>query len=404
MDDLSILRQIRNLFYTRDAIKAHNKKVDDEIVSAVNKKIPQEFNNRKNAWSIYKDKKEQKKKAIPRFLSILYPAIFLVLLGGFSALSYAVSANQNLGLIVFLVVGAWFCGGSVALGIYLMEAVVYSKSKAYVLLYVLYGLLALAVVGVLFFSLYNNWENIMSILPRRLGEFLSISPFLACVISTITLFATAPIAVYFFLGKTSWLILLFLAIFITVVIVFMRVSLKDDYDKAADRSLGVLSAKQYYDKQYAIWKAAYNETKPSIAPLYEDDYWVDDIDDRLSEYYNNPLPPSDINLKTINSLIWCIENRYAYDIVGAKQWLRVEATINKFQAQIEENARKQRELLARNNEENERRHQEQLAALRKQNSQLEKLNDTAKKNLEANQNAARELGYIDTKLRHIAYH
>lgn len=403
MDDLSILKEIRNLFNRKEAIKAHNKKVNEQIAIAVNKEIPKEFNNRKSAWNVYKEKKEQKKKSIPRFLSILYPAIFLVLLGGFTALSYAVSANQKLGAVIFLVVGAWFCAGSIVLGIILREEVLYSQSKVCILLYVLYGVLTVVSIGVLFFYLKNNWSNMYAALPG----FVPITEdgsFLGCAILTISMFALAPIVILFFMGKTSWLVLLFALIFIAIVIVFMRVSLIDNYENAAERSLSVQSAKQYYDRQNAIWTAAYNKTKPSIAPLYEDEYWEDDINSRLSKYYNNPLPPSDINLKTINSLIWCIENRYAYDIVGAKQWLRMEATIKKFQAQIEENARKQRELLAKKNEEDERRHQEQLAMAKAQRRELEKLNDTAKKNLEANQNATKELGYIDTKLRHIAYH
>lgn len=85
----------------------------------------------------------------------------------------------------------------------------------------------------------------------------------------------------------------------------------------------------------------YNAKKKELQKKYRyekiyADYTYEDVVNR----YSGILPKSDINPNTVNQLIWCIENRYANDIVGAKRWLAQYAHNKKmYEAQQAHNQR-----------------------------------------------------------------
>lgn len=58
--------------------------------------------------------------------------------------------------------------------------------------------------------------------------------------------------------------------------------------------------------------------------------------DVAAKYAGNQIHSNDIKPDTVRKLIWCIENRYAYDIVGAKQWLAQQAHNKLVQKQLKQ--------------------------------------------------------------------
>ncbi|MBQ8528534.1 MAG: hypothetical protein IJ459_02225 [Clostridia bacterium] len=92
-----------------------------------------------------------------------------------------------------------------------------------------------------------------------------------------------------------------------------------------------------YDEEYKI---CYEEA----AELYANSYKEDTFADILASC---PIPNPLKTINMVSSLIWCIENGYARDIVGARNWYlqqeRNQAMMDKLQGIAEENRRQAEE-------------------------------------------------------------
>lgn len=214
-----------------------------------------------------------------------------------------------------------------------------------------------------------------------------------------------PLTNFLCLGsdKTLGLIIFFV---ILLVDIYWAVCINKDWDKTLNSSSEVKKAKEELDRCTNEYNKAYTaefaRQKPDFQKQLKPDTYTKEKNAMVSV-----LPLQFQNMDMVNKLIWCIEQKYAYDIVSARNWyLQQEqnaAMMQKMQ-QVANQLNEANEIRRRAAEEAAAASKATIAAIEKQtkeiNKQMGKLNETAKENAAANKKTSELADKIHMEIKY----
>ena len=383
-NDLQALYKMRDILKREEYTKAYNDGVNENLKNSVNASLASWQGQKNSAWANYNRVKEGKVRAAFLKKSIITPLIifaisFVVLL----LITLSVSKNVQYGLMYFFV------------------------SYASCTLYSMIGVLGQQQPGNKGYEYYSGLKTalfwIFFLTCLALSVYFAVSSgalsggfwrfVLAILVFVMWIFAN-----FFFVGKASWWMLLVLAaIYISLISVFVMMTSMGTLGSKAESDPDVRAAKARYDKACADYDAAYNsqyaKMKAAFSKMLKPDTTTQEKRAML------PMIPQQFqNFDMVNKLIWCIEQRYAYDIVGARNWyLQQEhnAAMQQKMNSIVSEVRRSNDIAAQAAADARAAHAEAMKAMstlnknvEQSNKLAEKGNQIARENAAANQKAA----------------
>ena len=384
--DLQSLYKMRDILKREEYNAKYNKTINDNLVNTVNSELPEylKYQTARNNYNkVVSDAKNGEIfSALAKFPNII--TFIVVLVSGVLALLF--SANPARTMTCVFATAAWSrlidLGYSLAENDKVEKSIVSKAIKTHLLAFAAYTLLAIIANSVNGCSGFLAWTG------------------------AVLAFITWPIVNFFFLKPLKWLniaVYILLAIFS---ISFHPEMTKEAKSKNMDGNNNVREAKMKLDnakREYdAAYSAKYAIIKPSYTKLLKPDTTTAEKRALVSV-----IPAQFQNMDMVNKLIWCIEQKYAYDIVSARNWyLQQEQNaammkkLNAVVASVEESNRIQAQA-AREAAEAQKA---ALEAMKKQNVDMNKQMDKLNKSVKEGAEAAKETAYYAEKIhREIKY-
>ena len=324
--DLQYLYKMRELLEREEYVKNYNAQVIQNLNTAVNITTSQQLEQKNKAQKYYENLKDQKFNTLNKRKRDIILLIYWLAIGLLSLLAVSISSNINRSLIFILCTTLW---ASV-----IMIIILIGSEKGV-------SPLMLLSVACVFLVISLASSNGVSGFFHWLGA--------------IIVFITWPISNFFFMKPVIWLsVITQIVNFVSILTVnaFMDDDVENnqsDKNYSTANDADVISAKrefekiskeyeEYYNHQYSLLKAEYQKA------LKGDTYTKE------KRAMQSIIPANLQNLDLINKLIWCIEQRYANDIVSARNWYLQQAynqaMLNKLNA-IADETRKTRQVAER---------------------------------------------------------
>ena len=389
-NDLQQLYKMRDLLKTEEYVTSFNKNIDQQLINAVNGSIPELVKNKDEAYKKYQNVKEKAVNKIEGNSNFWILIIYIALVAIALLISLFQSSDFNASAIHILCTSIWVL-------LFIMKEVFFWCDYIPIKLFAFLAFAANAILLINFVS----------------GQ--GVEGFWGWLGAVIVLILW-PISNFFFLGPVVWLSLV--SFFVSLIYLFASFSVmtpnaddKKANQSKADQTEEVKQAKAEYQRAYDTYCAAYWKQHGLIKGNYQkmkkrDTYTAE------KKAMLNVIPANLQNMDMVNKLIWCIEQRFAYDIVSARNWYvqqeHNEAMQKKMQAvanELNQANRIQAQAAAEAAEANkailaaiENQTYEQTKAINNQTDsmtkQMEKLNQTARENADANKETATYAGKI----------
>jgi len=377
--DLQSLYKMRDILKREEYIKAYNAGVNENLKKAVVASLGEQQRQKKDAWWYYNEAREESIRAGSVKKNTVIPfVIFIVIFAVMLSVTLSVCENTEYGLMYFFTTCA---NATLYLLMGLSENLLklleknrepdhYGFKKAVYWIFLVSSLILSAVFAVSSGTLSGGfWSWVLAIIVLWLW----------------------PIANFFFVARASWWMLVVLAVmFITIISVAIAMTSVDVNNQKVEADPNVRSAKARYDKACADYDAAY---KSQYAKM-KDAFFKTLKPDTTTQEKRAMLPiiPQQFqNFDMVNKLIWCIEQKYAYDIVTARNWyLQQEHNAAMMQSMnnIAEQARRSNDIAAQAAADARIAHTEAMKAIDEMNKNIQKGNKIAQSNAAANQQAA----------------
>lgn len=374
---------MRDILKREEYTKAYNDGVRQNLKKSVCSAIPNELGRKNKAFQDYQSIRSEKQKELVKKKQHVIPTVLLLIAFAVAIIITAiVSKDPMYGLMYFFVTCVW--GMMIS---FVMVAGALDKQKPKNEFFIgfrkaLFSILIVVniVLSIVFASASGACDNFWKWL-------LAVVVFVAWIGAN-----------FFFIGKASWVVLV-LAICVSVAIykAWTYMIYAGDYGSKADCDDKVRIAKARYDQACADYDAAYNaqyaKMKDAFLKTLKPDTTAQEKRAML------PVIPQQFqNFDMVNKLIWCIEQRYAYDIVSARNWyLQQEhnAAMQQKMNNIANEVRRSNNIAAQAAADARAAHAEAMKAMNALNKNVEKSNKLAEKgnqiardNAAANQKAA----------------
>lgn len=382
-NDLQSLYKMRDILKREEYVRTYNEGVKQNLKKSVCSTIATELGRKNKAYQDYQSIRSEKQKELVKKNHHVIPTVLLLIAFAVAIIITAiVSKDPMYGLMYFFVTCVW--GMMIS---FVMVAGASDKQKPKNEYFIgfrkaLFSIMFVAciVLSIVFASVSGACDNFWKWLLA------------------VVLFVVWIVANFFFIGKASWVVLV-LAICISVAIykVWIGMIYAEDSGAKADCDDKVRIAKAHYERTCADYDAAYNaqyaKMKDAFLKTLKPDTSAQEKRAML------PVIPQQFqNFDMINKLIWCIEQRYAYDIVGARNWyLQQEhnAAMQQKMNNIANEVRRSNDIAAQAAADARAAHAEAMKAVNTLNKNVEKGNKLAEKgnqiardNVAANQKAA----------------
>ena len=389
--DLQTLYKIRDILRREEYTKSYNRKVNEDHANAASNAISSIQNRRVTVYNAYENKKRK-----------LTDTLYLTRLFIIPAIVYAVAI--------------------IALLFVINSSAADNKEYYYMYLCATVSYLSLFVIGSATAEKTNKKNpKFKETLPHS-GKVVFTAGAVAALCFVLTIVFANKVGIFagFFNGVIAWVAYMFwplanflclgsepslgLTIFFVVLgaCIHWCICAGIDWENKAESNASVVEVKNEYERWNNEWNKAYNAEYDKIAPRFQK-LKKPDTYTQEKRALASVLPLEFQTIDMVNKLIWCIEQKYAYDIVSARNWyLKQEqnaAMMQKMQTvinQLDEANRIQKKAA----EEAAAAQRAAIAAIEKQtstiNKQMDKLNATARENAEANKKTA----YYADKIHH----
>ena len=305
-NDLQQLYELRSLIREEQSIVSYNKRVNQNLVSAVNSMIPEQVSRLNNAYNNYVNIKEKQKKK-RKIIDIFKPALLQILVVGvLSVLALIFSPNVPKTLFYIFCTAGW-------VSLYCLPSGIKNNVR-FIICFILpfaFAIFALCLASDA--GVFWGW------------------------IGGLLVFLIWPISNFFMLKPLIWLSIVSV---VTIGIVFFLIKNNcnekndEELETEANNNSSVQIAYQNYERVNEEYQKAYNIQYAKIKDKYIKMLKPDTYSAK-KKALQSLLPANLQTLDMVNKIIWCIEQKYAYDVVSARNWYRDQEFNEKIRDQIE---------------------------------------------------------------------